>query len=256
MKFTKEDLLRLNNLTLADKIQKTQARIIEWYQYFDGNVYVSFSGGKDSTVLLNEVRKIYPDVPAVFVDTGLEYPEVRAFVETKDNVVWLRPSKNFKQVIEEYGFPVVSKEVSKSVSLARGGNVRASQKLRGELYDADGKKSPYNQRKHGYLLDAPFKISDKCCYHLKKSPVHKYERQTKRAGILGMMAEESLLRTNSFYKSGCNAFDGARPISNPLSFWTEQDILQYLKQTEIPYASIYGDIVECSPERERERDYA
>ena len=59
---------------LDKKIQVTQTRIIEWYEYFQGKVYVSFSGGKDSTVLLDIVRHIYPDVLAVYIDTGLEYP--------------------------------------------------------------------------------------------------------------------------------------------------------------------------------------
>ena len=58
------------------KIVRSNKRIIDFYNHFDGNVYVAFSGGKDSTVLLDLVRKIYPDVPGVFVDTGLEYPEI------------------------------------------------------------------------------------------------------------------------------------------------------------------------------------
>lgn len=68
-------------------------------------MYVSFSGGKDSTVLLDLVRSEYPNVKAVFVDTGLEYPEIRSFVKTFDNVEILKPKKNFKQVIQEYGYP-------------------------------------------------------------------------------------------------------------------------------------------------------
>lgn len=62
---------------LQHKIQVTTTRIIEWYEHYNGQVYVAFSGGKDSTVLLDIVRRIYPDVPAVFADTGLEFPEVR-----------------------------------------------------------------------------------------------------------------------------------------------------------------------------------
>ena len=55
-------------------------RIIQWYEAKEGQVYVSFSGGKDSTVLLDKVRRLFPEVPAVFCDTGLEYPEIREFV--------------------------------------------------------------------------------------------------------------------------------------------------------------------------------
>ena len=77
-----------------------------------GQVYVSFSGGKDSTVLLDLVRRVYPDVRGAFSDTGLEYPEIREFVKSFDNIDWLKPKKNFVQIITEYGYPIVSKEQS------------------------------------------------------------------------------------------------------------------------------------------------
>ena len=97
--------------SLERKIQVTQTRILEWYLRFGGQVFVSFSGGKDSTVLLDIARRVYPDIPAVFVDTGLEYPELREFVKTKENVNWLRPRYPFPQIIEKYGYPVISKEI-------------------------------------------------------------------------------------------------------------------------------------------------
>ena len=90
---TLEDLKMLQALPLDAKVLKTKQRIREWYRTFDGKVYVSFSGGKDSTVLLHIVRELYPEVEAVFVDTGLEYPEIREFVKSVDNVTWVRPSE-------------------------------------------------------------------------------------------------------------------------------------------------------------------
>lgn len=121
MKRTMDDLAMLQALPLDLKIEKTKRRIQEWYDYWDGQVYIAFSGGKDSTVLLDLTRNIcgYTDVPAVFVDTGLEYPEIREFVKKVDNVEWLKPKKNFRQVIDECGYPFISKEVSNTVEGAK-----------------------------------------------------------------------------------------------------------------------------------------
>lgn len=115
------ELQIMQRYSLERKIQLTCERIKAWYEWWDGQVYVSFSGGKDSTVLLDLVRNVcgYEDVPAVFVDTGLEYPEIREFVKTFDNVQWLRPKKNFKEVIKEYGYPFISKEVAECVQGAK-----------------------------------------------------------------------------------------------------------------------------------------
>ena len=117
---TMNDLRQRQALPLDIKVRMTQQRIREWVNEFgvDG-VYVSFSGGKDSTVLLHLVREMYPEIPAVFIDTGLEYPEIREFVKTFDNVEWVRPKMNFKQVIKTYGYPFISKEVSNCVDGAR-----------------------------------------------------------------------------------------------------------------------------------------
>lgn len=119
-KHTRNDLLQMQSLPLSAKIQMTKRRISELVEYFgEDGVYVSFSGGKDSTVLLDLVRKSYPEIPAVFVDTGLEYPEIREFVRTFENVVWLKPKMNFRQVIEKYGYPFFSKEISECIAESR-----------------------------------------------------------------------------------------------------------------------------------------
>ena len=114
-KRTKEDLRELQALPLDLKILKTKNRIKEYYDFFGGQVYVSFSGGKDSTVLLHIAREIYPDIEAVFVNTGLEYPEIQRFVKTFDNVTILRPKMRFDEVIKKYGYPIISKEVSQRI---------------------------------------------------------------------------------------------------------------------------------------------
>ena len=97
---TKEELRTMQAWPLEQKIQVTQAKIREWYEHYGGKVFVSFSGGKDSTILLDLVRDLYPDVPAAYADTGLEYPEIQDFVRSVPNVEWLQPVIPFTQIIE------------------------------------------------------------------------------------------------------------------------------------------------------------
>lgn len=119
-KHTAKELQELQALPLEAKVSLTMDRIEEWVEHFgvDG-VYVSFSGGKDSTVLLDICRKMYPDIRACFIDTGLEYPEIREFVKGFDNVDIIKPKMNFKQVIQKYGYPFISKEASEVIEGAR-----------------------------------------------------------------------------------------------------------------------------------------
>ena len=242
--YTMEYLKELQGYPLEIKIQLTKQRIHEWvHRWGEDGVYISFSGGKDSTVLLHIVREMYPDVPAVFVDTGLEYPEIRNFVRTFDNVVWLKPEKNYKQVIEEYGYPIISKEISERIYYAKQGARWAVRCMGGE--NPDGSKSEFKQRdkKYAFLVDSPIHISHKCCVVMKKNPAKRYEKETGRKPLLATMACESNLRRTQWEKTGCNAFDGKRPRSAPMSFWAEQDVLLYIYQNHIPIASVYGDVI-------------
>lgn len=104
---------------LARKIQVTQAKILEWRHHFNGNIAVSYSVGKDSEVLLDLMRRALPDTPAVFVDTGLELPEVRDHVKNTENVIWLRPELPFHAVIWQHGYPVITKEAAHRIDELR-----------------------------------------------------------------------------------------------------------------------------------------
>lgn len=275
----------MQSLPLEAKIRMTKYRIRQWVEYYgEDGVYVSFSGGKDSTVLLDLVRQMYSNVTAVFVDTGLEYPEIREFVKTFSNVVWLKPKKNFKQVITEYGYPFISKEVSDKVDGARKymqalndaqsrerereresrtvryawgiadllgidrrGEAKESpeylslkmgiipsetsryQQVVGTYKNKDGLVSKYCMPRYKFFLEAPFNLSASCCRIMKKSPVHSYGRKTHKKPMTAQMASESRLRTAQWLRNGCNGFEMTSPISNPMSFWTEQDVLLYIE---------------------------
>lgn len=270
-----KELKTMQSYPLEVKILKTQARIREWVNHYGlENVYVSFSGGKDSAVLLDIARKVYPTIEGVFVDTGLEYPEIREFVKTFDNITWLHPKMSFYQVIKKYGYPMISKEISECVSQARLclDNIAKTEensatpkylyrlpklgidipvrtaKLFGMLDKNNNirhdipkeEKSAYSCEKYQPLCYMDFKISNRCCNVMKKSVVHSY----KKYPITAQTADESRLRTQQWLKNGCNGFNMKKPVSNPMSFWMEQDVLQYIKQNNLPIASVYGDIIE------------
>lgn len=229
--------------SLERKIQVTQTRIIEWYQHWDGQVYVSFSGGKDSTVLLNLVRRIYPETEAVFFDTGLEFPEIRKFVKSIENVTWIRPKLTFPDVIKKWGYPIISKEVAERIFYAKRGKEWAINALNGKK--SDGTISEYRQgnKKFSKLIDSPFNIGHRCCAAMKKNPSKNFEKKSGKKPYIGTMTEESGMRKTAWLKTGCNGFEG-RPMSTPMAFWTEQDVLKYLQLTDIPYCDVYGDIIE------------
>ena len=105
-------------------------------------------------------------------------------------------------------------------------------------------RSMFSQTKYKFFLDAPFEISSKCCNVMKKNPAHQYQKQSGKKPMLATMASESRLRTQKWLMNGCNGFDLKTPISNPMAFWTEQDVLLYIKQNNLPICSVYGDIVE------------
>lgn len=255
------ELAQMQSLPLEAKIRMTEQRIRLWIDtYGSDNVYISFSGGKDSTVLMDIVRnRLGENIRAVFVDTGLEYPEIREFVRSFDNVVWLKPKMNFKQVIEKYGYPFFSKETSEAIYYARkaqrnevspkeykyGTSIRLLQlqgkmphRKNGELTGEYSKR--YDKSRYQFMLDAPFEVSNRCCSVMKKAPL----KQIKGYPMTGQMAEESKQRTSQWLKNGCNGFEMKSPKSNPMAFWTEQDVLLYIKKYNIPICSVYGEIVD------------
>lgn len=216
------------------KVEMSKLRVIEWYRRWHGKVYVAFSGGRDSTVMLDIVRSIYPDVPAVFADTGLEYPEIRRFVRSIENVIWLKPKMKFPKVIEKYGYPVISKEQAKYIREVQRGTTKYTEEKR--RYGKNGTRSGMVSKKWQFLFDAPFKISDECCDVMKKRPFRQYEK-CGRKPFIGTMAGDSSFRKQSYLRYGCNMSNGKQ--SRPLMFWLKEDVLEYIKLNNLPYSNIY-----------------
>ena len=244
---TQDDLRQFQALPLDVKVLMTQERIRTWInEYGSSGVYISFSGGKDSTVLLDIVRnKMGYDIPAIFVNTGLEYPSVRKFAESKDNVYTIRPQLNFREVISRYGYPIISKEVALYIHQMQRPQTEKNaitRNLRLNGIRSDGAKVSVGKLpdRYRFLIDAPFRISHLCCDQMKKKPLKHIDKRP----LVATMAEESRVRKNNWMRYGCNAFALKNPISAPMSFWTEQDILQYIKENNLKIAEAYGDVIE------------
>ena len=249
-KHTISDLYQMQSLPLSAKIRMTEYRIRQWYEEYGGEVYVSFSGGKDSTVLLNIARNLYSDIEAVFVNTGLEYQSIRKFALSHENTREIRPQKTFREVLIDSGYPIVSKEVAKRVyeyrkyeETDRFNKTCAYKEFNGLREKPNGEKSSYNKERHKFLVKAPFKISHFCCLDMKETPCFLYEEKTGKKPIIATMANESRARMKSWLESGCNAFDSNRPSSQPMSFWTENDVLEYIYINNLRIAQAYGNVI-------------
>ena len=240
---TSDELVRRQGMSLEDKERVTERVIVEWYKKYDGRVYVSFSGGKDSICLLHQVRRIFPDVPAVYADTGLEFPELRSMVRHVDNVVWVKPDMRFDKVIVRYGYPVISKRVATQVHVLQNPTDRNVTTRR--LYEtgirSDGKRSSHWKLAERWkpLVTSGFKVSGKCCDLLKVRPLRRYGKRAGRYPFIGTMADESRMRRVAYMSSGCNAFGAKNPRSTPLGFWRDLDVWQYVHKYGLDYPSVY-----------------
>ena len=159
------------------------------------------------------------------------------FVKTVENVTWLKSKLSFQRVVEQYGYPVISKVQAMAISRYRN-TTDPVQKYR-RLNGFPNGKTGMISKKWRFMIDAPFKISEACCDIMKKTPLDKYTRETGRKAIIGSMTEESTQRKINYYKNGCNGFDLTKPKSLPLSFWLTEDIWKYIHLHDLPYSKIY-----------------
>lgn len=261
------ELRELQKLTLSQKIPISQTRILEWCLHWKWMVYVSFSGGKDSTVLLDLVCRVWAshreehgdaELHVVFVDTGLEYPEIKEFVKQyipyliekygiKIILHTLNPKMNFYQVLKKVGYPLIDKKTARKIHDLRHPTAKneATRKLITEGIKRDGTKSKnfLLSQKWKFLIAGQIEISNKCCAIMKHSPFGIFERRTKRKPFVGDMADDGNQRESTYLKHGCNNYRKTRPMSQPMGFWTNQDVLECINIFKIPYCNVYGEII-------------
>lgn len=184
-----------NEFILQDRLGVIRDTI---HKYGEENFYISFSGGKDSTVVHHLVDMALPEnqLPRVFINTGIEYNFIVEFVRenaSEDNrFLMIQPSKNIKQTLEKVGYPFKSKEHSQKVS-----EYQKSRKMSPYLvrYLQKGQFGCPDILKYQFTEECHLKISHLCCTELKKKPVKEWEKKNNRPiGITGMRAEEGGIR--------------------------------------------------------------
>lgn len=186
-----------NELMLFDRLEVIKATI---KKYGEDNFYLSFSGGKDSTILHYLLDEALPNnrIPRVYIDTGIEYLAIREFVlnmaKNDDRFIIIKPTKPIKATLEKYGYPFKSKEHSVKLSQFQKGEIspNIAKYMRFGEHFACPKSLAYQ-----FTKDFALKVSDRCCYKMKKEPVHKWEKENhKPIAITGMRREEGGQRAN------------------------------------------------------------
>lgn len=219
--------------------------IFQFRKYYGGDVICNISGGVDSIVLLHMCRRVDPKMKAGFSDTGLEHKGVREHALATENLCVTGPDLPHHLVLDRFGYPVISKLVSRYVEDIRNnyGSDTANLRLTGIKSDGTpGSKASMLSKCWYYLINAPFKVSAKCCYYLKIAPLVKLQKETGCYPIVGTLAEDSVSRERTYLKTGCNVY-GKTPKCIPLSPWTRQDVMQYILKYDLAYPPEYGDLV-------------
>lgn len=254
------------------KIEHAEMRAWDFFKdkEVNGMCYVAV-GGLDSITLLLFLRKIGIDVPAISV-SGLEDPSIQR-VHKELGVKTLLPAKkqdggrwNKAEIVREFGFPVISKEVSGKISLLqhpsdKNATVRHAI-ITGETGEYGGYRTgtrmklakkwlelfggPENEKEGTDYKTAPFLVSDKCCYYLKEKPCNDYAKESGRYPYMGLMASEGGRRQKALMIHGCNYISKGTKRSCPFAIFSRQDLLQLALDLNAPVPEIYGEIVRDS----------
>lgn len=244
------DLKQRQSLPLEMKVQKSIRTIEDFYDLFDGDVYISRGGVDSAVVSWLAQQSIYKDKIENVTIASVEPPENIRF--NKEQGVTLLKSGGTMSVIKDWGYPLISKQVAMSLSryLRTKHDWVKDRRLNGYM-GRNGTiiKDGSIPKKYQFLIYAPFELSEKCCDKSKKKPLKQYHKETGKFPITGEMASESRLRQKEYLKHGCIMHDKQHPKCTPIGFWTSKDIKECIVKYNIPYPKeIYGDIIEVDGE--------
>lgn len=233
-----------NEFILQDRLQKIR-QIIN--QYGEDNFYISFSGGKDSTVLSALVDMAIPEnaIPRVFSDTGIELKMIKDFVlemqKIDSRITMIKPAVSIKRSLEEYGYPFKSKHHSHYLErFNRIGMCDSIKHYLGENVKGIkwGERSTCPKKlKQQFEDHYKLKVSDKCCVNLKEKPLESWGRENKKPySILGIMRTEGGRRE----RATCLSFKGKKLlVFQPMVSLTEEWEEWFIKEFNIKICDIY-----------------
>ena len=231
---------------LEDRLQKIR-QVIE--KYGEENFYISFSGGKDSTVLSALVDMAVPNnkIPRVYANTGIEYKMILEFVERERarehtwELVVLKPTVPIKPMLEKEGYPFKSKQHAKWVdTYQRKGKIQSIENyIQSEKADKKLYRPCPNILKYQFDESFKLRISDKCCLNLKEKPLESWSKQNhKPYGIVGVMREEGGRRMDAqclaFKSNKLWHFQPLAPITKEWENW-------FIKEYNVEISDIYKE---------------
>ena len=237
--------MNLNDLVLFDRLEVIR-NIIK--SYGEDKFYISFSGGKDSTVLHYIIDEALPEnkIPRVYFNTGVEYTDILKFVRSikkKDERIQIVNSNvHIPTMLKEKGYPFKSKDHSHKVNVYQNSGMTKTIKKYLSGDNDDGTPSQFKCPKtlrYQFSEDFDLKISDRCCFELKKKVAIKWETENNRKiAILGLrMAEGGVRETHK----GCAVFDSDNKLKKfkPLNPVSNEFVDWYIKTRNIKLCRLY-----------------
>lgn len=224
---------QVNNLLAKPhewKVHQSSEKIQEFESILgEENIYVSTSGGKDSAVVSALAKAEFPHIKHIMFDTGLEYRATLNLAKQQGAEI-VKPCRGWKDFCENFGYPIVSKQVSKRLHDSLVSPIGAALTMYSRCYHLSHKWLHLFE-----LVDFP--VSQKCCDEYKKKPAKKLKLNP----IIGTRVTESAVRKNAWKKSGCNSYsmDYKHGISRPISLWTDEDVDRYVKDHDVPLSDLY-----------------
>ena len=247
----------------SEKVSRAGNLAWEFFNRMGGKCYVAV-GGLDSITLLCFLRSEGIEVPAVSV-SSLEDKSIQR-IHKELGVLELKPEKSKVQVIREFGWPVLSKEIAGKIQTLQNPTEKNKTVRHAIVTGETGRQGGYrsgtrmqlpkkwlelfggyaNAEEGTHFKTPNFLVSDKCCYYLKEKPCNKYQKESGRAPYMGLMASEGGRRQKALIRNGCNYISDKTARSCPFATFMRNDLLQLAIDLKVPVPEIYGEIVRDS----------